>query len=82
METALGNTDLIVSKKVEKNRQFARSLYIVKDIKNGEKLTLENVRSIRPGYGMKPKYYEDILGKTLNTNLEKGTALSFKFIKE
>lgn len=81
METALGNTDLIVSKKVEKNRQFARSLYIVKDIKNGEKLTLENVRSIRPGYGMKPKYYEDILGKTVNTNLEKGTALSFKFIK-
>lgn len=82
MEKALGNPELIVSKKVEKNRQFARSLYIVKDIKNGEKLTLENVRSIRPGYGMKPKYYEDILGKTVTTNLEKGTPLSFKFIKE
>lgn len=82
MEQALGNRELIVSKKVEKNRQFARSLYIVKDIKNGEKLTSENVRSIRPGYGMKPKYYEDILGKTVIRNLERGTPLTFEVIKE
>lgn len=82
MEKALGNEELIVSKKVEKSRQFARSLYIVKDIKNGEKLTSENVRSIRPGYGMKPKNYEDILGKTVTRNLERGTPLTFEVIKK
>ena len=76
-ERSLGNTDYSLTEKMKKSRQFARSLYIVKDIKAGEMLTEDNVRSIRPGYGLHPKYYFDILGKTVKQDLEKGTALSW-----
>jgi len=59
----------------EKNIKFRRSLYIVKDIKEGEILTQENVRRIRPGFGLAPKYYNEVLGKRVNRDLERGTAL-------
>lgn len=75
-EKLIGSVDYTVTKKVEKNKKFARSLFIVKDIKQGEKLTKENVRSIRPGYGLHPKYYEEILGKTVAEPMERGTPLS------
>ncbi len=60
----------------EKSRAHARSLFAVKDIKKGEKFTAENVRSIRPGCGLHPKYYEEILGKTATKALEFGTPLT------
>lgn len=60
----------------ERNRKYARSLYVVKDIKKGEKFTVENVRSIRPGMGLHPKYYEEILGKVAKRDLAFGTPLS------
>ena len=77
-ESALGITTYELSEKVEKNRKFARSLFVVKDVKIGEKLTPENVRSIRPGYGLHPKYYEEVIGKIAKENIEKGNPLSFK----
>ena len=77
-EKALGKVDYTVN---VKNRQSARSLFVVKDIKKGEKFTKENIRSIRPSNGLHPKYYEDILGKTANQDLKFGTPLSLEFVK-
>ena len=64
-----------------KNRIFARSLFAVKDIKKGEKFTKENIRSIRPGCGLHPKYYEEILGKTATCDLKFGTPLKIEDFK-
>jgi N-acetylneuraminate synthase len=58
------------------NVKFRRSLYVVKDIAKGEFLTPENVRSIRPGFGLAPRYYEEIIGKKASSNIEAGTPLS------
>ena len=62
-EKLLGKVDYSMTEKKKKNRQFARSLYISKDIKKGEIFTQEHIRSVRPGYGMHPKYLNDMLGK-------------------
>ncbi|WP_351088379.1 pseudaminic acid synthase [Shewanella sp. S1-49-MNA-CIBAN-0167] len=61
------------------NIKFRRSLYVVKDIAKGELLTPDNIRSIRPGFGLAPKYYEQALGCQANQNILSGTALSFDF---
>jgi pseudaminic acid synthase len=74
-EMAIGRVDYTLSEKQKRGREFSRSLYIVKDIKKGEKLTHKNVRSIRPGFGMHPKYLNDLINKTAVQNLERGTAL-------
>jgi len=76
-EKTLGHIDYSIN---EKNRSGARSLYVVKDIKSGEKFTPENIRSIRPANGLHPKYYEEVLGKTAACDLEFGTALKFEHI--
>lgn len=65
----------------ENNRLSRRSLYIVKDIKKGEILTRENVRAIRPGYGMPAKEYENILGLTIKQNVSRGTRLTWELLK-
>ncbi len=62
-EKLLGKVDYRLTEKKKKSRQFARSLYIAKDIKKGDIFTEENIRSVRPGYGKHPKYLKDILGK-------------------
>lgn len=80
VEKALGEVTYELDKKVAKNRKFARSLFVVKDIKKGEKLTKENVRSIRPGYGLHPKYYKEIIGKRINQKLKKGQPLKSNMI--
>ncbi|MCK0144107.1 pseudaminic acid synthase [Arenibacter sp. F26102] len=75
-EKLLGKVDYEMTAKKEKSREFCRSLFIVKDVKAGDVLTKENVRSIRPGYGMHPKYFNEVLGKRFNQNLEMGFPLS------
>lgn len=72
-EAALGKITYVVSEN-DKNRR--RSLFVVKDIKAGEPFTEENVRSIRPGYGLHPKYLKKILGKESKEDMEKGIPLS------
>ena len=60
----IGKVDYTLTEKKVKQRRFARSLYVSKDIKKGERFSLENIKSVRPGYGMHPKYLNEILGKT------------------
>lgn len=81
LETALGTNEIYISKKVEKSRQFARSLYVVEDIKMGELFTEMNVRSIRPGHGLPPKYLSEVLGKKSKQAIEKGTPLNWDLIE-
>jgi pseudaminic acid synthase len=78
-ESALGKTTYDIS---EKDRNRRRSLFAVKDIKKGEKFTKENVKSIRPGYGLKPKYLKDIFGKKSNENIKRGNPLDWKMISD
>ncbi|MAI94002.1 MAG: pseudaminic acid synthase [Halieaceae bacterium] len=59
---------------------FRRSIYISEDIEKGEKLTNKNMRIIRPGFGLLPKYYDSIKGKKVNRNLKKGTAVTWEVI--
>ncbi len=71
-EKALGEVTYELSEKVEKNKKFARSLFAVKDIKEGEKFTEENVKSIRPGYGMHPKNLKKVIGTESKVDIKKG----------
>ena len=52
----------------------------MKDIKKGEKLTEDNIRIIRPGYGLQPKYFKEVLGQTALTDMKRGTPLAFEMI--
>ncbi|GAV22549.1 pseudaminic acid synthase [Carboxydothermus pertinax] len=79
-EKALGKVSYELSEKTKKSREFARSLFVVKDIKAGEVFTSENIKSIRPGYGLHPKYLKDILGKKATKDLKAGTPLQWDFI--
>lgn len=79
-ESAIGVVDYTLTEKQAKGKDFSRSLYVVEDIKEGEVITENNVRSIRPGFGLHPKYYQEILGKKAVINLEKGTRFGFEMI--
>ena len=64
---------------VEKSSiQFRRSLYVIKDINKGEKLTSTNIKAIRPGFGLAPKYMDKILGKTVRYKVKRGTPISWE----
>jgi len=80
-EQMMGRAEYDMTEKKKKSRQFSRSLFVVKDVKAGETITHDNVRSIRPGFGMHPKHLSEIVGKTFEQDLEKGTPLSFEMIK-
>ena len=77
VEEMIGEVDF----KPKKGRQFARSLYIIKDIKKGKKFTRENIKAIRPGFGLHPKYLPQIIGKKACKDLKRGEALKWEYIK-
>jgi pseudaminic acid synthase len=79
-ESAIGVVDYTLTEKQQKGRDFCRSLYVVEDIKGGELITEKNVRSVRPGFGLHPKFYKEILGKKVVVDIEKGTALKIDLI--
>ena len=79
-EKALGKVHYKVSKSEKASRIFRRSLFVVKDIKAGETLSDDNIRSIRPGYGLPPKYIDVFLGKKAKENLKRGTPLRWEAI--
>ncbi|UAM97200.1 pseudaminic acid synthase [Polaribacter litorisediminis] len=81
-ESAIGVVDYTLTAKQRHGRDFCRSLYVVEDIKVGEIITEKNMRSIRPGFGMHPKYYQEILGKKVQVDIERGTPLSFNMLAD
>lgn len=81
VEKALGEVVYPTDPNKIKGREFSRSLYVAKDIKAGERFTEENVRSVRPGFGLHPKYLPDVLGKTATRDLVMGERFSIDMIK-
>jgi len=81
-EKAIGTITYQTGKREKKNKIFRRSLFVVKDLEKGKKFTAENVRSVRPGYGLEPKYLEKVIGKTVNQNIKRGTPLAWNLISK
>lgn len=81
LEKALGRVNYDLNEKTLNNRTFSRSLFFTEDIKQGEIITEENMRSIRPGYGMHPRHYEEILGKKITKDIKKGTPVEWSHIE-
>ncbi|MGE7778927.1 pseudaminic acid synthase [Peribacillus sp. NPDC097264] len=74
---SLGRVSYGPTEEEKKSMKFRRSIYIVKDVKAGEVLTKDNIRVIRPGYGLAPKYYENLLGKKAAQELKAGSPLNW-----
>ncbi|MGB0879296.1 MAG: pseudaminic acid synthase [Polaribacter sp.] len=81
LEKTLGKVSYELTEKVKNNKQFARSLFVVKDVNEGSIISEENIKSIRPGNGLHPKYYKEILGKQFNQDVSRGEPLSLNMIK-
>mgnify|MGYP006092515791 CR=1 FL=1 len=80
-EKGVGEVNYQLTKKQIQGKKFSRSLYIVEDIKKGETITNENVRSIRPGFGLHPKHLKAILGTKVLLDVSKGTRLEWRYIE-
>ncbi len=80
-EKAVGQVSYELTEKQKKGRDFSRSLYVVKDIKKGEVITEEHVRSIRPGFGMHPKHLYEIIGKVASSDIKKGTRMTESLVE-
>ncbi|MEY7998796.1 pseudaminic acid synthase [Clostridium sp. Mt-5] len=81
MEKALGSVSYELTEKQIKSREHSRSLFVVRDMKAGEMFTEDNVRSIRPSFGIEPKYIYDVLGRKARCDIEKGTPLKWELIE-
>lgn len=81
IEKALGKPTYELTERQRKSRERSRSLYIVEDMKKGEIFTKENLKSIRPGYGLHTKYWEQLLGKRASCDLKKGTAMKWDYVE-
>ncbi len=79
-EASLGEVTYGLDESIKSSRQFARSLYVAEEIKKGDFITEQNVRSVRPGNGLHPKYLQECLGKKSNRDLEVGTPFSLEFL--
>ena len=77
---ALGKVSYGSTEKEKKSLIFRRSLYIVQDMKKGDILTRENLKAIRPGLGLPPKYYDTLLGKRVNRDVQRGTAVNWELV--
>jgi N-acetylneuraminate synthase len=74
---ALGEVAYGATAAEQASLKFRRSLYVVADLRAGETLTADNVRSIRPGYGLPPRHYESVIGRTVRRDVKRGTPLSW-----
>ena len=81
VERALGKIQYGVSATEEGSAVFRRSLFVVQDIKAGEPFTAENVRSIRPGYGLEPRHYDAVLGRKAVEDIQRGTPLTWPMVR-
>lgn len=80
-EKILGEVSYELTETKKSSRTFARSLFVVCDVKAGETITVDNVKSIRPGYGISPKYLGQILGKRFVKDIERGTPVSWGLLE-
>lgn len=81
-EKALGRITYDLDDRARNNRKFAKSIFVVCDIKKGEPFTRENIGVIRPGDGLMPYHYEDVLGKVASCDIERGTPLAMDMINK
>ncbi len=81
LEKALGEKTFELTKSTVQSRTRGRSLYVSKSVKKGEVITKDNIKSIRPAFGLHPKYLKEVLGKKVNCDLEKGTPLKMSVIE-
>lgn len=82
VEKAMGTVTYELTDKQLKSREHSRSLFVVKNIKKGEAFTADNVKSIRPAFGLHTMFYEEILGKAATADIEKGTPLSWELVEK
>lgn len=82
LEKALGEATYKLTEKQKKSREHSRSLFVVKDVKKGEVFTEENVRSIRPGFGLETRYISKILGKKARCDVKKGTPMGWDLVEQ
>jgi pseudaminic acid synthase len=82
IETLMGNVSYDITEKKKNSRVFARSLFVVENVKKGEAISQKNVRSIRPGYGLAPKHLSKIIGRRFMKDIERGTPLSWDVIED
>ncbi len=81
-EKAIGKVSYEVTENEKMNIKFRRSIFVVQDIRKGERLTDKNIRVIRPNYGLAPKYMKEVIGQVAICDIQRGTPLSFDFIKK
>ena len=79
-EAAMGKVDYTLTEKMKGSRTACRSLYVAEDVKAGDVVTEKNVRSVRPGYGLHPKYLPEVLGKKFVKDCQMGKRFSFELI--
>ena len=79
-EQMMGKVDYEMTEKKKKSRQFSRSLFIISDVKKGDEITKDNVKSIRPGFGIHPKYLPELIGKKFKKDIERGTPMNLDYI--
>ena len=79
-EKAIGKVIYPTDPSKIKGREFCRSLYVAEDVKAGAVVTEKNVRSVRPGYGLHPKYFPEILGKEVNRDLKLGERMKLEYM--
>jgi N-acetylneuraminate synthase len=78
---SLGKPEWSIQQSEMESRRLRRSLYIVKDVSEGEEITEKNLRAIRPGQGLSPKHYRELIGRTFNSSFRAGTPMSFECIQ-
>jgi N-acetylneuraminate synthase len=80
--SALGQLGFGRQKAEEASKCFRRSIYFVRDMKAGQKITEADIRRIRPGYGLPPKHFDELIGKTVRQEIQRGTAVQWGLINE
>jgi N-acetylneuraminate synthase len=79
---ALGKADDVRAPSEQGNRMFRRSIYAVRDIKKGDRLTNESIRVIRPGFGLAPRHYDEVIGRHASADIARGTPISWTLIEQ
>ena len=80
VEKMIGNVEYKLTDKKKAARLFSKSIYVSKDVKKGETISHENIKVVRPGYGIHPKHFENILGKKFKYDVGLGTRMKFELI--